>query len=112
MSGFLGSLTQLLGIAQGAAGGDLPALLLELENAGMAEHVLSWKGEGEHKLPTIEELRAAIPPARLQDLANQAGISAEQMLRVLAEELPDVVREAELADSTEQSSVGGAEKNS
>ena len=40
----LGPLAQLLGFAQGAAGGGLPALLAQLENAGLAERVGSLDG--------------------------------------------------------------------
>ncbi len=98
MSGFLGEiggqLTQALSIAQGVAGGGLPALLAQLENAGLVEQVRSWIGHGENKPVTPEDLAGAISPEQLQTWAAQAGTTPEALLTVLAEALPRIVDQA------------------
>ena len=84
----LGPLAQLLGVAQGIAGGGLPALLAQLENAGLAEKVGSWATEGEQLPITAEELATVLTPEQLNHLAEQAGTTPDILLERLAEELP------------------------
>jgi uncharacterized protein YidB (DUF937 family) len=98
MSGFLGEfagqLTQALSMAQGAAGGGLPALLAQLENAGLVEQVRSWIGHGENKPVTPVDLAAALSPEQVQAWATQAGTTPDALLTVLAEALPQIVDRA------------------
>ena len=84
----LGPLTQLLGVAQGAAGGGLPALLAQLENAGLGEQVGSWAAQGEQLPVTAEELATVLTPEQLNHLAEQAGTTPDGLLERLAQELP------------------------
>ena len=89
-----GLLTQLVGTAQGAAGGGLPALLQQLETAGLGEHVRSWVG-GEPNLPVApEQLGAVFPPEQVQAWAQQAGTTPEALMQVLAQALPHAVDHA------------------
>lgn len=107
MSGFLGELmnsgalaampgllTQIVGTAQGAAGGGLPALLQQFENAGLAEHVSSWLGSGENLPLTAEHVIAAVPPEQLEAWAARVGIPTEQLAPILAEVLPHAIDHA------------------
>lgn len=109
MSGFLGEivagalpavqalpglLAQILGAAQGATGGNLPALLAQLENAGLAEQVRSWTGPGENLPVTHEELAKAFPPEQVEAWAQEAGTTPEALLKVLAQALPHAVDHA------------------
>ncbi len=89
-----GMLTQLLGTAQGAAGGGLPALLAQFENAGLGQQVSSWVGTGENLPVTPEHIVAAIPPEQLDAWAAKVGISHEQLTTVLAEILPHAIDHA------------------
>jgi uncharacterized protein YidB (DUF937 family) len=95
MSGFLGqfggSLIQILGAAQGAAGGELASLVAQLENAGLADRVRSWLGHGENLPVTAEELSAAFTPEQLNDWAIQGGTTPEAVLAVLAQQLPAAI---------------------
>ena len=84
----LGPLAQLLGVAQGAAGGGLPALLAQLENAGLGEQVGSWAAQGEQLPVTAEELATVLTPEQLNHLAEQAGTTPNVLLERLAQELP------------------------
>ncbi len=90
----LGPLAQMLGLAQGAAGGGLPALLAQLENAGLAERVSSWVGHGDNLPVTAEELATAFTPEQLNSWAEQAGTTPDALLEVLSEELPNAVNQA------------------
>ncbi len=91
LAGLFGPLSQLLGLAQGATGGALPALLAQLENAGLSERVRSWLGEGENLPVTAEELGTAFTPEQLNAWALHAGTTPEAVLQVLAEHLPHAV---------------------
>ncbi len=105
MGGFLAPLIQLLGMAQGAAGGGLPALVAQLENAGLEERVRSWMGSGENLPVTEEELEQAFTPEQLNDWALKAGTTPGALLQVMAEQLPAAVNQAN-APAT-PSSLGG-----
>ena len=89
-----GMLTQLLGSAQGAAGGGLPTLLAQLENAGLGQQVASWVGGGENLPISAEHIMAAIPPEQLDEWAAKVGVSHEQLATVLAEVLPHAIDHA------------------
>ena len=90
----LGPLAQMLGFAQGAAGGGLPALLAQLENAGLAEKVESWVGHEDNLPVTADELSAAFTPEQLNDWALKAGTTPEALLEVMAEQLPVAIDRA------------------
>ncbi len=106
MSGFLGEilgpLAQVLGFAQGVAGGGLPMLLAQLENAGLAERVSSWTGHGENLPVTAEELASAFTPEQLNSWATQAGTTPEALLEIMSEQLPKAVDQATPADGRTQ----------
>ena len=93
MSGtmLLGPLGQMLGLAQGMAGGALPMLLAQLENAGLSERVQSWLGHGENLPVTAQELGAVFTPEQLNAWAEHAGTTPDAVLHALSEHLPDAV---------------------
>ncbi len=100
----LGPLAQMLGFAQGAAGGGLPALLAQLENAGLAERVSSWVGHGENLPVTADELADVFTPQQLNSWAEQAGTTPDAILALLSNELPTAVDRATPANKPQ----GGA----
>jgi len=87
-------LTQIVGAAQGAAGGGLPALLQQLEAFGLGPEVQSWIGHGENLPVTPEQLGKAIPPEQIEAWAKEANTTPEALLKVLAEALPELVHHA------------------
>ena len=91
---FMGPLAQVLGIIEGAAGGGLPALLAQLESAGLSETVRSWVGHGENVPVTAEELGRALPTDQVEVWAREAGTSPEALLAHLSEHLPGAVHRA------------------
>lgn len=92
----LGPLAQMLGFAQGAAGGGLPALLAQLENAGLGERVSSWIGPGDHLPVTADELADVFTPQQLNSWAEQAGTTPDAILELLANGLPAAVGQVAL----------------
>ena len=98
MSGFVGEmggyLVQILGIAQGAAGGGLPALLAQLENAGLSERVRSWIGHGDNLPVTAAELERAFTPDQLNDWSARTGTPPDMLLDMLSNELPAAIDRA------------------
>lgn len=91
LGGLIGPLSQALGLAQGAAGGGLPAILAQLENAGLSDRVHSWLGDGENLPVTAAELEGAFSPEQLNAWAEHAGTTPDAVLQALAEHLPRVV---------------------
>lgn len=91
---FIGPLAQVLGMIEGAGAGELPALLAQLENAGLADKVRSWIGHGANSPLTPEELGRALTPEQLDAWAAQAGTSPDTLLAHLSQELPDAVHRA------------------
>jgi uncharacterized protein YidB (DUF937 family) len=89
-----GILTQLVGTGQGMAGGGLPALLQQLETAGLGEQVRSWIGNGPNQPVSAGQLADALPPQQVQGMAAQAGTTPENLLEVLAHTLPHAVDHA------------------
>lgn len=87
----LGPLSQLLGLAEGATGGDLTVILAQLENAGLSKRVQSWLGRGENLPVTAAELETAFSPEQLNAWAEHAGTTPQAVLQTLAEHLPDAV---------------------
>ena len=95
MSEFLGQmmgpLIQALGLAQGVAGGGLPALLAQLENAGLGEHVGSWIGHGENLPVSPQELEGVFTPEQLNTLAEHTGTTPGEVLEILSQKLPEAI---------------------
>jgi uncharacterized protein YidB (DUF937 family) len=94
MASLPGILTQIVGGAQGAAGGGLPALLQQHEAAGLGAHAASWVGQGPNIPVTGEQLGTVFPPEQVASWAQQAGTSPEQLLAVLSQALPHAIDHA------------------
>ncbi|WP_457031315.1 YidB family protein [Kitasatospora sp. P5_F3] len=86
----LAMLLGALGGGQGAAGG-LGALLQQLTQGGLGSQAQSWVGTGDNHPVTGAELAAALPDRELDDLAEQSGLSREQVAEQLAAQLPTAV---------------------
>jgi uncharacterized protein YidB (DUF937 family) len=87
-------LTQIVGAAQGAAGGGLPALLAQMENAGLGAEVQSWIGHGENLPVRPEQLAHVFSREQVEAWATEAGTTPDAVLKLLAEALPELVHHA------------------
>ena len=87
-------LIQVLGgllSGQGSGGGGLGGLLQQLQQGGLGEAVKSWVASG-HNLPISgEQLHAALGGDQVSAMAQQAGISQDDLMGKLAQMLPQAV---------------------
>jgi len=77
--------------AAGGIGGGLKDLVDQFRNAGHGETVDSWVGSGPNKPAAPSQLEGALGPDLLQSLAQQTGLSKEELLSRLSQVLPGVV---------------------
>jgi uncharacterized protein YidB (DUF937 family) len=94
--GLGGLLDQLKGSLGGtSAGGILSGGLGELvdrfKQAGHGDTADSWIGTGANKPITPTDLERAVGPEVLDTLSKQTGLSREELLRRLSQELPNAV---------------------
>ena len=54
----------------------------------------SWVGPGENKTLTETDLASALTPEQIQDWSQSAGVSPEELIKVLTEKLPQMVDQA------------------
>jgi uncharacterized protein YidB (DUF937 family) len=74
----------------GSSGG-LGDILERLRNAGAGDQVDSWVGTGSNRPVQRDQVEKAIDQQTLSDLAEQTGLSREELLDRLTSELPDAV---------------------
>jgi uncharacterized protein YidB (DUF937 family) len=87
-SGIPDVLSQVLGKTDlGSVGG----LLQQLEQSGLTSQVASWLGNGQNLPISVDQLRNALGEQNLSQLASQFGLPAEEMLKHLANQLPDAI---------------------
>ena len=84
--------------ANGAAGtpdggllGGLGGLLKQLQGAGHGDTVNSWVGSGQNKPIDPGQLGNALGPKAVSSAAQQAGVSEQELLSQLAQNLPGIV---------------------
>ncbi|TIX45888.1 MAG: DUF937 domain-containing protein [Mesorhizobium sp.] len=66
-------------------------ILDRLRNAGAGDEVDSWVSKGSNRPVQREQVEKAIDPQTLDDLAEQTGLSHDELLDRLTRELPDAV---------------------
>ena len=92
-----GGLGGLLGglLAGGAAGsvlsGGLGDLLKQFQQNGQGDVAESWVGPGANKQIAPNDLAAALGADQIDQLTSRTGLSREQLLQDLSQELPDAV---------------------
>ncbi len=90
LGGALGGL-----LAGGAAGsvlsGGLGDLVKQLQQGGQGDAANSWVGTGTNKPITPGDLANALSPDQINTLTAQTGMSRDELLAGLAQQLPDVI---------------------
>jgi uncharacterized protein YidB (DUF937 family) len=90
MKGPLGGL-----LAGGAAGsvlsGGLGDLVKQLQDKGHSDVANSWVGNGPNKQISSDDLASALGADQINALVSQTGLSRNELLEGLAQQLPDVV---------------------
>jgi uncharacterized protein YidB (DUF937 family) len=73
---------------------DLPGLVAALEKGGLGPQVQSWLGNGTNMPITADQLKAVLGNAQVQQFARQMGLPVDEMLKVVAQYLPEIVDKA------------------
>jgi len=71
--------------------GGLQGVVNEFERNGLGATVRSWVGTGPNQPISSDDLRRALGPDLLQQLAQKSGLSVEQLTQKLSEILPQAV---------------------
>ena len=83
----------MLGILVGMMrkGGGLGGMLDKFRGAGMEKKAASWVSTGRNEPLSPDEVERALGPEELQQIAQQTGLSVEQVREKLAQGLPEMV---------------------
>jgi uncharacterized protein YidB (DUF937 family) len=73
--------------------GGVSGLLDKLRNSGLGEHADSWVGTGQNIAVSPNQLRDAIGPDVIGQLAQRFGVSESQATGSLAQVLPELVNQ-------------------
>jgi uncharacterized protein YidB (DUF937 family) len=84
-------LSEVLG--NGAQGG-LSAIVAKLQQSGLGGQVASWLGNGQNLPITADQLKQVLSNDQVKQLAAKFGIPVDQVLDVLAKQLPATVDHA------------------
>ena len=79
------------GAAGGVVSGGLNDLLKQFQQNGQGEVAKSWIGPGPNKAISPNDLATALGADRVNTLAGFSGMSRDDLLNGLSQELPDVV---------------------
>lgn len=71
--------------------GSIGGLLQQLQQSGLGSQVASWLGSGQNLPVSVDQLRNALGEGNLGQLASQFGLPAEDLLRHLADHLPNAI---------------------
>ena len=86
-----GGLGGLLGGGAGSVSGGLNDLLKQFQQNGQGDVAKSWIGKGPNKSISPNDLATALGADRVSTLASFSGMSRNDLLSQLSQQLPDVV---------------------
>ncbi len=76
-------------VLQGSSLGGLSGVLGQLQSSGLGDMVSSWTGGGGQGQPiSVDQLKAALTPEHIQEIASALGMDPNSALAHLAEHLP------------------------
>jgi uncharacterized protein YidB (DUF937 family) len=78
----------------GGGGNGLQGLMSQLSRNGLTEQVKSWVGKGQNQQVSGEQIRQAMDPHALSQLAEQANMTPAQTSEAVAQVLPEMVDRA------------------
>ena len=73
---------------------DMQGLMATLQSKGLGRQVKSWVSNGQNQQVTSADIKKAADPAALRAMANEQGMSPDEMSGHIAKILPMVVDEA------------------
>jgi uncharacterized protein YidB (DUF937 family) len=73
------------------AGGGLSKLMSGMQSAGLEDKAKSWISGGENHAISPDEVKQVVDPAKIAEVAQQAGVSHDEAAALIAKALPAVV---------------------
>jgi uncharacterized protein YidB (DUF937 family) len=73
---------------------NLQGIMSKLESSGLGQQVQSWVGKGQNMPVSESEIKNAVDPQKLQQVAQQQGMSSDEVADHVAQALPHVVDQA------------------
>jgi len=81
----------MLGVLNDPRGGGIEGLLQQFQQSGLGDIIGSWIGTGKNLPISAEQLTKALGGGQIEQLSQQAGVSASQGLSLLAQLLPVLI---------------------
>jgi uncharacterized protein YidB (DUF937 family) len=78
-------------VLEGSSLGGVPGLMNQISGAGMGHLVESWCGDGQGLPISADQLRSALTPDHVQEIASALHMDPDSALSHLAEHLPMLV---------------------
>jgi uncharacterized protein YidB (DUF937 family) len=89
----LSQIMKLFGGGGGGQGNGLQGLMSGLTSNGLGEQLQSWIGQGKNEQITATDVQQHVDPQTLNQVAEQAHMTPEQVSQSVAEVLPDMVNQ-------------------
>jgi len=71
--------------------GGIDGLVKKFESAGLGNVAKSWVSTGSNQSVSPEQVKAALGPQQVEQVANEAGVSTDEAAAGLSKVLPDAV---------------------
>ena len=75
-------------VLQGSSLGGLSGVLDQLNSSGLGHLVSSWTGDGQGQPISVDQLKTALTPEHIQEIASALHMDPNSALAHLAEHLP------------------------
>lgn len=72
----------------------LPGILTKLQASGLDKQVVSWIGHGQNQPVTGTDIKNTVDPQALSQVAQQSGMSQDEVADHVAQALPEAVDKA------------------
>jgi uncharacterized protein YidB (DUF937 family) len=80
----------------------LQGIMTKLQQSGLDKQVMSWVGGGKNEPVSGQEIKNAVDPQQLSQVAQQSGMSQDEVADQVAQALPHVVDQATPAGQVPQ----------
>jgi uncharacterized protein YidB (DUF937 family) len=71
--------------------GGIDGLVQKFESAGLGNVAKSWIGTGSNQSVSAEQVKEALGPQQVEQIANEAGVSTDEAAAGLSKVLPEAV---------------------
>lgn len=86
-----GLLKGIMDMLSNKEGGGLSGLVQSFQQKGLGDIISSWIGTGQNSPITPEQIKEGLGSETVQNLADKAGISTEELTAKLSEQLPTLI---------------------